>query len=195
MFRSLSRVAIALVTWMLAQGCTLAVEQSQPRPNIDLPEKNASLALVMDKGVEDQYEADLDGKHPVNVTGWRETLQNGFHSGFSSAFKTNADRAELTLQLNEAVLSFAPTSLGRHGGIQAAEAQVRYKARLLDAQGRVLRRSTGTVSSKKSATDKEGLTTVASSAVESMYEKIAQDFFSEAPAAALGPAPAATPAQ
>lgn len=71
------------------------------------------------------------------------------------------------------------------------EAQIRYKARLLDGQGQVLRRSAGTVSSKKSITENRAATTAATDAVESLYEKISHDFFSDAPA----PAAEASPAQ
>ncbi|WP_224368898.1 hypothetical protein [Hyalangium versicolor] len=193
MFRSLPHIVVALVTLLLAQGCSrAAVVQGHPSPNIDLPEKSTSLEFVMDESIQDQYPAEVDGKQTVNVSEWRATLLNGFSSGFKSAFKPAADKADLTLQLNEAVLSFSPTAFGRYGAIQAAEAQVRYKARLLDSQGQVLRRSTGTVSSKKPITDNDAVTSGAANAVESMYEKIAQDFFSETPSA---PAPETPPAQ
>jgi hypothetical protein len=191
MSRLLVCTTLALATLLLTNGCArAAVVQGQPRPNIDLPDQGTSLTLVIDEAVKDQFEAEVNGKLTVNVSEWLATLKNGFHAGFDPAFRTNTDKADLTLQLSEAVLSFAPTAVGRYGSVAAAEAQVRYKARLVDAQGQVLRRSNGTVTSKRSVTQAEEITNISAGAVESMYEKIAQDFFSQPPAATPEPTPA-----
>jgi len=183
-------ISLCFVALILAQGCAATVLQANPRPNIDLPQNTASFALALNESVQDQYQTEILGKRAVNVSEWRQTLQNGFDSGFGSAFNLAEGKADLTLQVNEAVLSFAPTAVGNLGSVKAVEAQIRYKARLVDAQGQVLRRSTGTVSSKKSIAEEEEATSAAADAVESLYEKISHDFFSDAPAPAAESSPA-----
>lgn len=186
---SLPCLAMVLSSLLLASGCTLSVAQGNPRPNIDLPESKAGLKLVMDESVRNTFE--VPGRGGINkgeVEQWRETLARGFQNGFGTAFQTNADPSELTLQLSEVELEFAPTAVASHGGAVAAEAQIRYKARLVDAQGNVVRRSNGTVASKRSTGRADEVTLIAESAVESMYEKIAMDLFGDG-ASASGTAP------
>jgi hypothetical protein len=184
-FSSASRLAVALVGLLLASGCTLKVAQGNPRPNIDLPETKAGMKLVMDDTVQDSFEVpSRGGINKGEVEQWRETLKRGFQNGFGGAFKTDAESPELTLQLMEVALEFAPTAVTQNGAAAAAEAQIRYKARLVDAQGNVVRRSTGTVASKRSITRADEVTLISESAVESMYEKIAEDFFSTGATAA-----------
>lgn len=182
---SLSRLAVALTGLLLASGCTMKIAQGNPRPNIDLPESKAGMKLVMDDAIQNNFEVpSRGGINKGEVEQWRETLQRGFQNGFASAFKTDTDSPELTLQLLEVSLEFAPTAVTAKGGTAAAEAQIRYKARLVDAQGNVVRRSTGTVASKRSVTRADEVTLISESAVESMYERIAHDFFSAGATAA-----------
>ncbi|WP_164017803.1 LPS assembly lipoprotein LptE [Pyxidicoccus trucidator] len=174
---SWSLAAVSLTAVLFATGCTLSVAAGDPRPNIDLPESQASLALELDPSVRDVFQVPArSGVVPTNVEAWRTTLDRGFKNGFRSAFRTDGGK-ELVLQIVEAELELAPTAVNEVGGAAAAEAQVRYKARLVDAQGNVLRRSTGTVASKRSTSQPGEITLIAESAVESMYEKIAEDLF------------------
>ena len=113
------------------------------------------------------------------MQGWRTTLERGFRSAFADAFDLSDPAAELTLVIAEAEPSFSGTSYNTHGRVTSAEAQVRYKARLVDRQGTVLRRSVATVASKKSASATEEVTSVVAGAVETMYERIARDVFDE----------------
>ena len=77
-----------------------------------------------------------------------------------------------------AQVAFDPYGAG-YGQAAAAEAHVRYKARLVDSAGNVVRRSSGTVPSKRSTGDHNEYTLVAKSAVETMYERIASELFSD----------------
>ncbi len=180
---SWSLVVVSLTSVLLSTGCALSVKAGNPRPNVDLPESQASLALDLDPAIRDAFKAPSgDSLPPSDVQAWRTTLERGFQNSFRSVFKAEGGSA-LVLKIVEADLMLAATAVD-DGGVAAAEAQVRYKARLVDAQGNVVRRSVGTVVSKRSATSRAGVTPVVESAVESMYEKIAQDLFSEAPVSA-----------
>lgn len=184
---SWSLTVVSLTAVLLATGCTLSVAAGDPRPNVDLPESQASLALEMDPSVRDVFQVPgRSGINATNVEAWRTTLERGFKNGFRSAFKTDGGK-DLVLQIVEAELELAPTAVTSSGGAVAAEAQVRYKARLVDAQGNVVRRSTGTVTSKRSTSRGAEISLIAESAVETMYEKIAQDIFSNATASDTTP--------
>src|SRR5438128_4895650 len=115
----------------------------------------------------------------IPVQGWRTTLDRGFRGAFSGAFTLAEETADLTLIIAEAELRFAPTSFARDGRPISAEAQVRYKARLVDRAGAVLRRSAGTMGSKRSASSPDQATPIAAEAVESMYERIAGELFAQ----------------
>lgn len=99
MVRPMTSLALCFVTLSLTQGCIRpAVVQGNPRPNIDLPTNSASFALAMDEAVQDQYVAEANGKQAVEISEWRQTLHNGFRSGFASAFKPAEGKADLTLR-------------------------------------------------------------------------------------------------
>jgi hypothetical protein len=169
---------------LLSLGCVSApvahIAKSSPKPNIDLPERNLALGLALDEQVKDAFKvAPRSGLPETEVTAWRTTLEKGFHNGLGTAFHTKEPKAELTLQLVEAELEFVPSAVDAYGRAAAAEAHIRYKARLLDASGNVLRRSSGTVPSKRSTGDHNEYTLVAKSAVETMYERISSELFSD----------------
>ncbi|MFT3765850.1 MAG: hypothetical protein QM820_10065 [Minicystis sp.] len=63
-------------------------------------------------------------------------------------------------------------------GVVAVVAQIRFKATLADASGG--RRVAGTVTSKKPAVSRNDISDNVASAVESMYEGIAQELFADA---------------
>ncbi|WP_342377249.1 hypothetical protein NVS55_38220 [Myxococcus stipitatus] len=185
---SVVRGVVALVALLSMSGCSVTVGRTPSRPNIDLAQQASSLGLVLEPEVQDQFSVVINAPETVHVKEWRGTLEDGFRAGFASAFPMGAAETDLKVQLAEAELTYAPTAVGRHGVVSAIEAQIRYKARLMDARGQVLKRSTGTVSSKRSATSGREVSGVTVSAVESLYEQLSRDFFTEAP-----PAPVAAP--
>jgi hypothetical protein len=108
----------------------------------------------------------------ITLDQWRQTLQNGFDAGFGRSFTvTHAEAAELTIQLDMTVLTDVSA-----GGPEDAMS-LRYQAHLLDARGRPIGTSSGTVTGRP----EPGIQAVAHS-VEAMYEKIANDFFNRSPA-------------
>jgi hypothetical protein len=161
-------------------GCATPpkVGAGDPRPNVDLPRSEKSLALQFDRSIQDAFATEeLASIAPIPVEGWRTTLERGFRNAFAGAFDLSNPSAELTLVIVEAEPSFAGTSYTRRGRPVSAEAQVRYKARLVDRQGTVLRRSAATVASRKSASATADVTSIVAQAVETMYEQIARDLF------------------
>ncbi|NTX07446.1 hypothetical protein [Myxococcus sp. CA040A] len=169
------RIVVALAALLFVSGCTVYVKRGAPRPNIDLAEQQATLGLVLESAVRDHFVVSNEAASKLDVDQWRGTLEDGFRVGFGSAFRLDATPADLKLQVLEAELSFAVTD----ASVAAVQAQIRYKARLVDAQGQVLKRSSGTVMSKRSAGLHRAATVLAANAVESLYEQISADFFTE----------------
>lgn len=178
------RATVIFLGVLLSLGCISApvarIVRSSPKPNIDLPERNLALGLTLDEQVKDAFKVPpRSGVPETDVTAWRATLEKGFHNGLGKAFRTQEEKSELTLQLVEAELEFVPAAVNGYGQTVSAEAHVRYKARLMDAGGNVVRRSSGTVTSKRATSDHNEFTLVAKSAVETLYERIASELFSD----------------
>ena len=179
---ALLRGAVAL-SITLAGGCALTVGMANPRPNLDLPQSQQSLALNLDSNIHDEFSVpSQNGVIGADFKGWRSSLENGFRSGFAESFKAAADKADLTVAIVEAEPSFAPTSVavnqyGSTIGAASIVAQIRYKARLLDASGNVVGRSAGTVRAKTSITNRFEATNTVANAIETLYEKLAEDLF------------------
>ena len=178
------RATMTFLGVLLSLGCVAApvarIARSSPKPNIDLPERNLALGLTLDEGVKDAFKVPpRSGIPETEVTAWRATLEKGFQNGLGKAFRTQEPKSELTLQIVEAELEFVPSAVNGYGQAAAAEAHLRYKARLVDAAGNVVRRSSGTVTSKRSTGVTTEFTLVARSAVETMYERIASELFND----------------
>jgi hypothetical protein len=153
----------------------LAVGPSSPRPNVVIAQGKAPSALVLAPAIADDFVIAKTGSvNEVPVRGWRHTLE----SGFKSAFPTPGDGRKL--ELMEAELSFAPAAVGM-GGTAAVWAQIRFKARAVDASGNELGVLAGTVKAKEanvSATE-AGMTENASKAVESLFEVLTAELLSK----------------
>jgi hypothetical protein len=128
----------------------------------------------------------------IDVTEWRQSLTNGFINGFGEAYQVlNGAPTALTLEFSDAIPELTPAAVSGYYGVVAANAQVRYKARVL-ANSQILCRSNGTVISKTAVNNAQQVKDAVRSAVESMYEVIAKECF-EHPAASA--ATAATPSK
>ena len=173
------KTTLLLAVLLSISACmTPRVTEGNPRPNVDLPKSQLSLRLLLEPGILDAYATPASMSMPaIPVQGWRATLENGFRGAFSKAYVLAAGAADLTLVIAEAELRFAATTYASNGRPISAEAQVRYQARLVDRAGAVLRRSSGTMASKRSAGAPDEATPVAAEAVESMYERIAGELF------------------
>lgn len=183
---SIARLLLPL--WLLCSGCTVTVAQLNPSPNLDLAPTSQSLSLQMDQAVLDSVVVSFGSTAQMEVNDWRSSLEKGFINAFKSSYALGKEGpSELTLQLVEVNPDLVFGSVSNDSG--KATGQIRYKARLLDAQGNILKRLTGTALGHKDALSRETLPLALQSAVETMYEEIAANFFG---ASVAGVTPTAT---
>ncbi|MFY0526561.1 hypothetical protein ACN28I_26605 [Archangium gephyra] len=172
---SIARLLLPLV--LLCTGCTVTVAQLNPSPNLDMAPTSQSLSLKLEDSVRDSLAVDI-GPGRLEVNEWRHSLERGFTNAFTNSYALGNGTTELTLQLLEAGPDLL---LGSAGGENSkAIGQIRYKARLLDAQGNIVKRLTGTAIGRKEALNRDGIPLALQSAVETMYEEIAVGFFGAA---------------
>jgi hypothetical protein len=169
-------VAVTLVT----AGCALNVVKSTPRPNVVFKEPTDKiLALKLTPDIQSEFQIPArNGVAGADVREWRETLSNGFQSGFRDYFKISSkENGDMILEISRADIEFAPTAVSAQTGVAAIEAHITYKARLVDGGGKTLKVSASTASSKKSITNRSDVSDCVAGAVESMYEALARDLF------------------
>ncbi len=173
-FRHLSLI-VALIS---LAGCSLKIHAGNPRPNIAIATRDSTMALVIaDQVANDFAFRQQNGIMGGSVQGWHTTLRAGFSNGFSDAFQLREAPAETTMSIDVAELEFVPAAVSGYYGVVAVVAQVRFKATV--TQGGVKRRVAGTAVSKKSIASRNEVTAGTVSAVESMYEAIARELFSD----------------
>src|SRR6185503_15124629 len=81
----------------------------------------------------------------IEVHQFRATLRTGFVRGLAPLFRKPAgEAADWVLQIGEASPDFLAAQVTPMFGVTGVTAQVRYQARLVDASGRELRRTSGT---------------------------------------------------
>jgi hypothetical protein len=178
-------------------GCTLSVTASQPRPNIALSARTEKLSLQLKDNVRDKYQVPAQqGIKSINVNDWHVSLRSGFDAAFRGAFQGSGDPLVLTIERADLVLT--PSAVGVQSmrtrrvsrrsrvqrttvqtGVTAVRAQITFRARLLDKNGKVLGTSASTAESKGSTTvaSEEEMTRLSGDAIETMYEMIAADLF------------------
>jgi hypothetical protein len=182
---SLTRLLLPLL--LLCTGCTVTVAQLNPTPNLDLAPTSLSLSLQMEQSVQDSLVVSFGSTAQMEVNDWRNSLEKGFTNAFKSSYALGTGPSELTLQLVEVNPDLVFGSVSNDSG--KATGQIRYKARLLDAQGNIVKRLTGTARGHKDALSRETISLALQSAVETMYEEIAANFFG---ASVAGVTPTAT---
>jgi len=180
------KITLTLFILLGLCGCSNTIRMYgvdvNPRPNIDLPPINESIALELGKEVKDTIYDDHSDLKYLEIYNWRETLKTGFTNAFKG-FKIVdlKDNPQLILKINRADPSRTIGSIQRSDDLilttALVSAQMVYSARLINAEGEVVKRSNGTVHSKKSGTQKYDSWPIMESLIESMYEKIAKDFF------------------
>lgn len=178
--KNLPLLVAAWLSLCLLGGCsnTVSVIKGSPRPNINMAGSQQTLALQLGPAVQDSWtQPGTNTMAGFKVVDWKATLGQGFKAGFSSSFPVVEGPAELALVLEEAELTFVPAAVAADGNTAAVRAQVRYKANLVDAAGAVLKRTAGTVESKRSTSARGESTAVAASAVESMFEALAKELW------------------
>ncbi|MFY0572725.1 hypothetical protein ACN28E_54090 [Archangium lansingense] len=171
---SIAKLMLPLL--LLCTGCTVTVAQLNPSPNLDLPPTSQSLSLKLEDAVSDSLVVPVGPAYAqMEVNDWRHSLERGFTNAFKNSHSLGNGPTELTLQLLEVHPGLI---LGSAGGENSkATGQLRYKARLLDANGNIVKRLTGTAIGHKDALGRRDIPLAIQSAVETMYEEIAASFF------------------
>lgn len=159
-----------------AVGCgAMSFSRLSPHPNVMvLGQEGTGIALRFGDGLPDEMvEQSGAGCRPIAVTEWHGSLEDGFESAFSDGFaSTHADNGYV-LTLREATPSLRPTAVDASGRTAACAFRIRYKAVLQHPDGSQ-QAKTGEAQAKQQAGARpEDL----ASAIEVMYEEIAEAFF------------------
>jgi hypothetical protein len=163
---------------VLLSSCTVMLGEVSPAPNVLLPRSAHTLALRLTPEVKDAFEV-ID-EHPsltMDVTRWRTTLETGFRHGYTQYFAPlpPGAKSDFTLVVLRADPSLVDASgRGAYGGPRA-NAEVRFQAELIDAHERVLKTWGDTALARRAANSgiSEELNATVASAIEAMYEEIA----------------------
>ena len=164
-------LALALVIALLP-ACAVTVGAVSPVPNVLLPRSSQSLALRIAPEVPDAFEVpDDDPSFQLKVTSWRESMTIAFRNGFARYFVGTQPQSDLVL----VVLHAEPhlVNAGRSVGGSLAHVQLRFQAELLDTNQHVLKTWADTVVSRNTFTIGNYAGNALGSAVEAMYEEIA----------------------
>jgi len=171
---------VILSVILFLQGCSLKVMQMDPKPNISINESDKSIALVLNDRIEDMYVIPENrGIKKADVEGWRNSLRAGFENAFGDYYEVKKDEneADLILILKRAEIEFSPTSVSTNVGVTSLETHLTFNAQLKGGDGKTVGRLAKTANSKGSITDPDHVTDNVESAIESMYELIAEDMF------------------
>jgi hypothetical protein len=173
--------SILIAALALFPGCALGVGQLRPTPNVLLVPSSLRLSLRIAPEVGESFATDtstassttIGGPQSVTVSQWHETLTNGFRDGIGRAFAPASNQSDLTLVLLQASL----TVIVLKGALSA---QIRFRAELLDAKQRIVKTWADTASSRTTGFLDDAEPPVRS-AVEAMYEEIANGLPPSAP--------------
>jgi hypothetical protein len=155
----------------LLPGCAVTVGAVDPTPNVLLPRSSRSLAVQLAPEVLDAFVVPDDSPwFELKVTGWRASMASGFHNGLARYF-AHGEKNDLTLVvlLAEPRLAYA----GRGLGGSLVHAQIRFQAELLDANNQVIKTWADTAVSRNTFSIGDYAGNGVGSAIEAMYEEIA----------------------
>jgi hypothetical protein len=159
----------------------LCVQAADPHPRTPLNAPTGkALRLAIAPSVADRFAmTERDPMLRTEVWDWRRTLARGFESGFGAAFQLVGEdaRADYVLRIATAYVSLVSVEIGAFQTLESARADLLYRAELLDADGRVLRTSGGTVASRSFRPASRDVTGGVAVAVAKMYEAIEKDCF------------------
>jgi len=172
------RVCAFCLSVLFMTGCSISVDPVQPKPNVSLADGTTFQLEIVDS-IQDTYTLpSKNGLKSVNVVGWHSSLQQGFDNSFGL---NKAQSNILKVVLGRADLEFEPTAYlvngyGDNLGAAGAQAQITYAAKLVSLDGKTIKSSNKTAVAKKTFSSSNASESV-QSAIESMYELIANDFF------------------
>jgi hypothetical protein len=181
MLRSALLFVVATSFLLVLAGCsTLHVGLLDPRPNVNLPKSQSTLSLRLGSRVEDVYTVPREnGVGPTEVNQWRASLAAAFKNAFGDSFSLAPSDGDLVLEVQEAEIAMVPAAVTSGAAVVSGRAQIRYKAQLLDKSGKQLALTAGTVESKTTASSMSGASSIAKSAMESMFEDIVAQLFTQ----------------
>lgn len=184
-------LGFAIASTSLATGCAFEIHAMNPRPNVNLPTSNQTLALRIGSSIPDTFVTPTaNNVWGGRFDGFHTSLERGFRGAFGESFKTaELESADLILAIAELEPTFVPTAVAVNGygavmGPAAATAELRYKVNLLDRRGSVLGRASGTIRGKRSFLDRGGAQYSVQSALEELFEKVAQELLANGAARA-----------
>ena len=154
---------------LLTSGCfTQQLSVIAPKPNIVFTHNSGkSLLLRIQPTVPDRFTTHISEAFEPSVDGWRQTLANGFRSGFAGYFAPTPPKgpSDLRLEIERADLewSFIGHLLVAH---------VVYRARLVDRDGHSIASAAGTAAAKSTWTPGAPMEPSVASSVETMYEEL-----------------------
>ena len=168
---SLRRLAPLLASLLLS-ACmsTTQVNEVKPRPNINRHQGDKTISLHFGKDVREQFVIEATTFGDVEVTNWRASLSNGFTHAFGRALPPIGVRPDLVIRLVRAEVGFTPVVA--HGQGTAARASIRYQANLVTPNDEVVRRTAGTVDSKRIVTSRARLSEATTEAIEALFETL-----------------------
>jgi hypothetical protein len=193
--KKLSLVLACLLFFPACGGINnIYMGEIHPIPNVDVNPMKEPIFFEIDKAVQDTFWEYPSELKPLEFSNWRASLRNGFNSAFKefNIVKTKdeaqlifriikAKPARTLVSLTQSEVPLFPLRVTETVKTVVVSGQITYNVRLLTVQGEILKRSTGTVNSKKRGTTKPDTNPIFASAIESMYEAIADDFFKDVP--------------
>jgi hypothetical protein len=167
----------AILIAVLLLGCAIQVGHGYPKPNVDLSPREVRLGISFAPEVADELTVTTQGLRPIQIREWHGTLMQGFLGAFDESFELVDKKPHYRLVFVSTSIEAAPTAVSMYAGAVAITALVRYKVRLVAADGRVLARLAGTADAKRSSVSPDDVGPMIDTAVETMYEQIAKEIF------------------
>jgi hypothetical protein len=191
----------------------VSIDSLHPRPEIRLPHQARSLCLVLDPSIAEQHHVASAGDVPeVIIAGWRRALEQAFVHGFGRSFDLGGADTDVCLRLSWVRLIFtaevrdrtavvmaeipdgqlpimlAHGSHGAPGSVRPRRSprhvRLDYAAELVDRQGTILRRATGSAVARELIDGStESITHAIESAIQSMYETLSAKLLEHEPVA------------
>jgi hypothetical protein len=157
----------------LLPACAVTVGAVRPVPNVLLPRSSQSLALRIAPEVPDAF--DVPDDYPsleLKLTSWRQSMTIAFRNGFARYYASPQPKSDLVLVVLHADPHLVNAGRGPFGGT-LVHVQLRFQAELLDANEHVLKTWADTVVSRNTFTTGDYAGNAVGSAIEAMYEEIA----------------------
>jgi len=173
--------------FILLLGCSLKVNQINPKPNLFIKKSSKTIAIVFDTSIKNNFTIPpQNGIEKIKVKKWKDSLTRGFKNGFSIFYKIVDDptKSDLILLLKGTDIFFEPDPNEYNSDlffendlVLSIIPKIKFSAVLLNKQRKPLKTINETAIAKNPITGEFQTSKGVKSAVESMYEKIAKKLF------------------